>query len=443
MSGKLLMGTAMLFIAGQTFALNTDIKGFFATKSGAEKKLPANEIYPRGRLFPFSFYSIGGGTVKRRNDLLPEKERIADQKQIISCGVTMIGPQYELNEQIIADAKKFKVKAVYTVEGEVDGQKITHKFFDELNKKKGKLDMAKARKSIAAIVKKVGGDPTVAWWNFTPEETRYWYKQEFAYLKMACETIRKFDPLKRPIFMYDPGHVNGKRMAKTGKYLDVIGKGMYTNYSRMKDQRVYCRWSIEQELDAIKRIGKAGKVPIAVPEMFKQPKPGEIKKIESWVRHDVYCAMVAGAKGVLVFSASKRPKFAARMAYLKVYMQVCRELQGELGQVFLFGKRKKDLTLSVIDGPETINFKYHKFKAVYPSVSMANIAWKNSRYVVLVNSSDKQVEAMLDGLVYGSGVTVQNLFDKKDNFTAPEGQVELEFKPLEVKAFRIYHNTEK
>ncbi len=247
--------------------------------------------------------------MKKRGDLLPENERLADQQQIIKSGVTMIGPQYELNDQIITDAKKYRVKAVYTIVGKVDGKTIDHKFFNELNKNKGVLDLEKARKSIAAIVKKIGADPTVAWWNFTPEETRYWFKQEFAYLKMACETIRKNDPLKRPIFMYDPGHVNGKRMAKTGKYLDILGKGMYVNYSRLKDQRVYCRWSIEQELDAIKRVGRTGMVPVAVPEMFQQPKPEELKLIETWVRHDVYCAMVAGAKGVLVFSASKRPNF--------------------------------------------------------------------------------------------------------------------------------------
>ncbi len=118
-------------------------------------------------------------------------------------------------------------------------------------------------------------------------------------------------------------------------------------------------------------------------------------------------------------------------------------MRGELGQAFLFGQTKKDLTLSITDGPENIEFKFHKFKEKYPSVGFANLAWNNSRYVVMVNSTGKKIEAMLDGLVYGSVVTVQNLFDTKDKFTAPEGQVELEFKPYEVKAFRIYGNLQR
>ncbi len=53
---KNVSGITLMAIAVQASALNTDIKGFFSTAPGPEKNLPADEVYPRGRLFPFSFY---------------------------------------------------------------------------------------------------------------------------------------------------------------------------------------------------------------------------------------------------------------------------------------------------------------------------------------------------------------------------------------------------
>ena len=157
----------------------------------------------------------------------------------------------------------------------------------------------------------------------------------------------------------------------------------------------------------------------------KNPKMLEISKLKGKFRCDVYCALIGGAKKILVFSADKKNKD---------YLRINREVNGKLklGRVFLFGKAKSDISLKIIDGPEKINNKY-------PSVLMANIAYKNSRYIFLVNSSSQTVELIVGGLVYGSGVTVQDIFLAEDKFTAPEGDFEVEIKSLEVKAFKIYN----
>jgi hypothetical protein len=175
--------------------------------------------------------------------------------------------------------------------------------------------------------------------------------------------------------------------------------------------------------------------------MFQQPANGELSQINTWARHDAYAALIAGAKGIVIFSASRRPKFPARTEYLKSYLQICKELTGKLnlGQIFLFGERRKDISISILDGPETVALKGRRINKKYPSISMANIAYKNCRYVFLVNSSNKPVEAVVGGLVYGSGITVQDVFDPKQKFTAPEGDFEVELKPLEVKAYRIFN----
>ena len=419
-------------------ANNTDTATFFKTTVGIKQQLSADKVYPRGTKFPFSFYSIGGGSEKKRGEKLPANKRIADQQQLVDCGITMIGPQYELNDIVLADAKKFNLHAIYTIFPKINGEIVNIPYFNKLRKSRTVFDMQQAQQQITSIVKKVAANHSIGWWDITPEELRHWFKNEMKYLKMACQTIRQNDPLKRPIFMYQPGHRPAKELAKTSKYLDIIGKGMYPNYSGLKTQRIFCRWTIEQELEAIKILGGKGKIPIAVPEMFQQPSATDMAKIPLWVRHDVYCALVAGAKGVVVFSASKRAKFKARTKYLTAYMQVCRELQGDLGQAFLFGQRKDDLTVSVIDGPENVTLKFLKKVKTYPAVSMVNIAWKNSRYVVLVNSAEAAVEVMVDDLVYGRGVTVMDL-NTKDKFTAPEANFRVDLPALGVKLFKIYN----
>ena len=438
---SLLLLSLGVFISCQ--AVNTDTKAFFATDDNVVKKYAVDKVYPQGQLFPFSFYSTGGGSEKKRGQLLPEEMRVADQKKITASGVTMIGPQYELDKWILQDAKKFNVKAIYTLKLKIGEQKIDKRYLRRLYKMRKKLDTAKVREAVRKEIARVGDNDSIAWWNITPEELRFWRKPEMDFLKTVAQAVHDFDKKKRPVYLYDPGHVDARRMARSGKFTDIIGKGMYTNYSKMKNKRIFCRWSIEQELEAIKLIGDNNKVPIAVVEMFQQPPAKEIHLIESWARHDIYCAIATGAKGVLVFSASRRPRFPAREKYLDAYLEICRELQGELGQAVLFGKRKKDLTIDIISGPQSIKCKFytHPEKDYFP-ISFANIAYKNSRYLIMVNSADKPVEAILDGLVYGCGITVQDVFDKTKRFTAPEGQIQLNFKPLQVIVHKISNTGE-
>lgn len=440
---KIVIMLSALFTAAGCSGLNTDVKKFFSTGADPAAALPADRIYPSGQLFPFSFYSTGGGSEQKRGELLPEAEIQSGQREIIDAGATMIGPQYELNDRIIADAARCHVKAVYTIIPVIDGRQVTKEYLKELKANKTPLDVEKLRQSVTGIVSKAAGSKEIAWWDITPEELRPWEPAEVLLLKTATDAVKQADPEKRPVFMYYPGHYNGKTMSKLAVYLDIIGKGMYTNYSGMKNSRSWCRWTIEQEIEAIKLSGNKTAIPVAITEMFQQPPADEVKLIDSWVRHDVYSALIAGAKGVLVFSASKRPDFAAGKQYLNAYLKVCRELNGpmKLGRVFLFGTPMNDITLTITDGPQTVPFKYKTagVDIVYPAASMANIAYNGSRYVFLVNSSDKQIDAVVGGLVYGSGVTIEDLFAGNEKFTAPEGDFSIKLEPLEAKAFRIYN----
>ncbi len=431
--------------AFHAFSVDNDMERFFAGPRSGDIRLPADQVYPQGRLFPFSFYSTGGGSVTRRGVLLPEAERLADQDKILKGGVTLVGPQYELNDISLKEASRYGFKLIYSICPEIDGKAVNRQFFLELAKNRQTFCEDKMSRAIAEKVRNAASCKEIAWWDITPEELRYWMPEEIRYLKLAKKVIQENDPLKRPAFMYEPGHRDAAALAKLLPYQDLCIKGSYLNYSGMKKRRVWARYSMEQQMEAICLAGLPQIVPIALPEMFQQPETGDRKRIPLWVRHDVYAMLVAGAKGVLVFSASKRPDFTAREEYLNAYLEVCRELTGplNLGQVFLFGRSCRDLELTVLEGPKEIVLKNRTLQKTYPSVAMANLSYDGSRYVILVNSSEQPVKVIVSGLVYGSGVTVKSLLDHAEEFTAPEGDFDVELGGLEVVVLKIFNQLKK
>ncbi len=431
----------LLAAAGAVSAQNTDTAKFFGRgPTDADIKLPADKVYPTGRLFPFSFYSTGGGSENKRGELLPPEQKEKDMKEIVDAGASLIGPQYELNDQVVADAKKYHVGAIMTVRGIFNGEKITKQFF----RTNTPLDPKKMAEETAPVIRELAKNPEIAFWDVTPEERRYWKKRDVLYLQTMYEVIKANDPLKRPVFMYEPGHRGGETLAKLLPYQDISAKGTYTSYSGFKTQRVWVRYSIEQETHAIKTAALGRPiVPFLLPEMFRDVPENEYPQIESWVRHDVYCGIANGARGVMVFSASRRPKFAARPKYLAAYLRVCRELsrRSELSQAILFGKPTSDLEVTLTSGPEKIPLKRNKIDTAYPPLSVAQFLWNGARYVLVVNSADQPVKAVVDNLVYGSGITVKNLLSLKNEpeFTAPEGNFEIKLAPYEAACYKIWN----
>ncbi len=441
-----------LLIALTLFSLCSfavDKETFFKGPTEIPKDLPANELYPKGQLFPFGFYSFGGGSDTKRGVMLTEEERHADQDYMTQNGnITLIGPGYELNDLIIADAKRSKLKCAYTMYSlgkqrfMVDGLDLGSKAgIEQLGKEKKQPNWEHIRAEIASVIKAVGNNPEIAVWNIVPEEVRPWRKTELAILQFVAKTVKELDPLKRPVALYLPNHYGAGTMKSFFPPLDISWRGMYVNYAGKKEARVWARWCIEQQLEAIKDA--PGTVCWALPEMFQTPKfPEDAAKIPTWVRHDIYVALAAGAKGVLIFSASRRANFAeTRQIYLDAYLKVSRELNGPmaLAQIYMFGERRDDLTLSITEGPESLHFNNHKTEAERPSLCMANIAWKNARYLTIVNSANEAVTAVLDGLPYGSDVGIEEVLAEKPEFMViPEGNTELEFKPLEVKILKVY-----
>ena len=385
---------------------------FFRPSKKISEHYESDKIYPQGKIFPYSGFSLN--------------------KQVLKGNFTIAGPVYTDNNEFLKEAESSGKKAIYSIRAE----NVTHKVLEETQE----IDFDKITKSIKKQVSSVAGNRTIAWWYLTPEELRHWKKNELKYLETATRAVRESDPLKRPVWMYDPGHRNASSLARTCKYLDICGKGMYVNYSEFKDSRIFCRWTIEQEIEAIK-ISNPAAIPIAVPEMFQEPEPENVKLIPSWVRHDVYSSLIAGAKGIVIFSFANRKGFKSHDIYFTEYARTADELCGEmnLGQVFLFGEKRNDISLKITEGPEDLPFFFKaagmKSPAEYPSINIFNAAFGNERYLFLVSSANTQVTVEISG--FPENIAIYDIFNKEHIEISDKECMKITFKPLEVKAFKF------
>lgn len=386
---------------------------FYEPGPSAPESLPADKLYPQGQVFPFGGFSG-----------IPERDRTA--------GFNTYGPLYGHPQDFLEQARKNGLFAIYHVGIEMN-------FLERNGEPKRILSQQEIKEEIARQVSAVADNETIAWWYLSPEELRYWHDDEMAYLEAATEAIRENDPLKRPIWMYEPNHRNVEALMKTNQYLDIVGKGVYVNHSKQKHNRIWGRWSMEQEVAAVDGLG-GNRVPILVPEMFVDPEPGERELISRWVRHDIYLGMVNGAKGVMIFSLFKRANFSTFPEYYLAYSAVARELTGQpqLGKVFLFGERRDDVALVT---PEDVPMIAPQMgvggmteEVAYQPVCMANIAYGPDRYLFLVNSAETPVPVALEG------IPADALFSNALNGEATSMEprpVSLTLAPLEVVAWKI------
>ena len=85
------------------------------------------------------------------------------------------------------------------------------------------------------------------------------------------------------------------------------------------------------------------------------------------------------------------------------------------------------------------SYAHHNAKTEMPSLAIANIAWKNARYVTIVNSSNENVSVIMDGLPYGSDMGYENVFDAKPEFlVVAEGNTQIDLEPLEVRLLKVH-----
>lgn len=426
----------------------TTMQAFFEPAADRASEWPVDRIYPQGRLLGFSLYSVGGGAHPLTADGQQLPAAIAKDQQVVAAtarikadGFTMMGPQYELNHRVIQDAESAGIKCIYTVGDDERGRAWTSFIHD----RNVDFDPAEVEARAKAAVEAVAHHETIAWWNITPEEMRYWRASEMQYMAAMYRGVKAGDPLKRPVMMYEPNNRGAEALSRTLPFQDITGKGIYANYANQRDTRgPWIRWSIEQELEAMKIANRPDTLPLAIPEMFQQP-PAELAHLAGdWARHDTYLALICGARGVVVFSMRIRPGFDAHEAYYQGFASVARELNGplNLGQIFLFGEPRSDFDIRVIEGPETLTLE-DNFGAklggpvAYPTVSWFDAQYGADRYLFAVNSASVPVKTLIDGLPPGEVRAADALNPQGEAVVITTGRFQTTFTPLQVRAWRF------
>ncbi len=427
-------------------SVSPSLQEFFRPAPAASKTLPPDELYPQGRLLLYSLYSVG----------TPELEKSK------ADGFTAIGPYYGdmKRNRVIEKARQQKVKCLYTIGRTIaipdsktlyaQGMRIpggTNRNYSSLrrldNTKTGKINRGEyeqtarsIRQKVIAEVKAVASHREIAIWYVGHEELRFWRKNEMFWLSNVSSAIHSADPLHRPVMMYEPNHRNASALAHTVVYLDFCSKGMYCNSVGFKENRIWIRWSVEQEITAIKQANPSA-IPIAVLWMAHDPdNPKDISRIKKWCRHDVYLSLISGAKGILIWSGYNRRKGFKNTFkdYYQGYASAARELNGQLNlaRVFLFGQKRNDIKIDIISGPAVLKLDYDKKVHTYQSVNYYNAAYKNKRYLFLVNSSNSPVTVMLSNLPT-SGINCRNILEKNNILNIQKGSCKTTLPALGVK----------
>jgi hypothetical protein len=367
--------------------------------STAAEILPADGFYPRGRKMVFAGYSGK-----------PERD--------LAHGFTVAGPFYGNQgpplEQCFSNG--WPVIAHVGVRGG----------FTDKHPVKYKVDEPTLRQDIETQVKALSDRKEIIWWGVRPEELRPWVGEEMNYLAIVTDTIRRTDPQRRPIFHYNPNHRNAGSLGPIARYVDVLAKGCYVNYTGRKRNRAWIRWSVEQEIDAIRATGRSDMIPIVMPEFFRDPEPDEDEEIRAWVRHDVYLGLASGAKGVIVYSLFNRAMVARswRLWY-DAYAECGRELNGGRGlaQVFLFGERRSDLVVKLVRGESvtkvTLGGKAETSTTTakeraeretdVPAWTAVEYAFGQDRWLFVVNSGNSPAAVTVAG--WAKGTRASNAFD--------------------------------
>lgn len=342
-------------------------------------------VYPRGTTFPFMGYSG-----------IPDRD--------VTHGFSVAGPDYAADQEArLAAAEAAGMSYPFKVGLDMN-------FHAKPPDRPLALTPAEIRERIMIQVAGVAHRKSICWWYLTPEELRPWRKNEMQYLAAATEAIRAADPLDRPVWMYEPNHRDAASLEITGRHLDIIGKGFYTNLAGYRDHRVWVRWSMEQQtraIDALAKLDGRRRVPIVMPELCADPEdPADDHLIPRWTRHDVYLGLMTGGKGVAIWSLFPRGEVRRTWRiWYDSYAHVATELTGplQLGQVFLHGREDDLLQVSILDGPKelpltkgarnrletntTSETEKQAAPVTYPALCVRQLEHEGATYVFLCNSS--------------------------------------------------------
>lgn len=407
------------------------LAAFYDSGVAEPADLPADGIYPRGKKLAFMGYS-------------------GDPARDLANGFTVAGPVYGDQLPYLDRCAAHGWPVVAHI-----GPKVT---FRDGDPAKYKPDPTVLRELVRQEVAALAPRREIIWWAIHPEELRPWRKEEMLYLETVAAAIRETDPQDRPIFLYNPNNRDAGSLEPIARHVDVVAKGCYVNLSGKKRDRVWVRWSVEQELAAIQAAGsRPGSFALVMPELCKDPEPGEEKEIRAWVRHDVYLGLIAGARGVKIWSLFKRREVKNTwQIWYDAYAECARELNGEpaLARVLLFGRPEDDFHVAPVDGaqaesplklggtmePETSSPEESREREIAaPTWTAREFAFGQSRYLFIVHSGNEPAAFHISG--WPTGSIARSAFDNKPIDLMDGKPLRLDLPPYGVAALRFQAST--
>lgn len=361
---------------------------FYGVPPDPGASLPADGVYPRGRRLAFMGYS-------------------GDPARDKAAGFSAAGPFYTQEDAGLEEAFAAGLPAVVHV-GAEDG-----------------LDAAAGAAAAAARVRTLAGKP-VLWWAVRPEELRPWRGQEMAYLAAVSSAATAADPLRRPVYLYNPNDREPQWLERVAPYVDVLAKGGYVNHMGHKRDRAWIGRGVRELRAASAKAGRPGQLVLVMPELAADPEPSEDGEVESWARHDVYRGLVDGAKGVLIWSLFRRPEAARTWElWYRAYARCARELgAGGLGEVFLFGAPRRDLAVT---------------PAAPGELAWAEYAYGRARWLFVVNSGNGPAALSLSG--WPAGSAAEDAFTRERRELPASGPLALELPAYGVAGLRLSQRT--
>ncbi len=389
------------------------VVALFGIVAGTLEVRGAEPIYPVGKRFPLLLYSI---------------HTVEEMKEVEGAGWN-VAHRYSFDAAFFEVVEKADWLCVPHLNGRVEAEAPAKPRVQPADGKKGRGTAANAEEANATGQKKTArlrlrteeevradiaayaAHDCVAWWDF-PEEQRWWRRDEYQVVKNLSAWTRKYDPAKRPNYMYLPGHYRADAVAKYVPYLDIIGAGTYTEYSHQP--RAWVRWRTEETIRGIRlagcRIGAdylAGeKVPIGIPMLFSGglDKADPITPVGAY--HDFWSCIASGAKGIFLFSFWHRrdlPLYAK--TWEDGYNRAARNLYAVPGldQAILYGE-DVPLRVAVTKGsPRTPTFRPYGVDEdiSLPSVNVLGKKHDGRLYIVAVSSRERPVTARVESLPEG------------------------------------------
>lgn len=429
-----LLRRAFVLAAGIVFSTaDLNAAEFFRPGPSAPSSLPSRGIFPQGKVMHIGGYSPAGTPIKELGGVVPIE--LASQS-----GFTVAGPYYAsfagaraMLERAAAlgmhVAVQLQVPPSLAFQGDEAKDSLRLR-----GPRMAVLPEAELRAWVQKDMNQYLNHPVlgtaVSCWAVSPEELRWWMKEELAYEKKFLKAANDFDPQHRPVYMYEPNHRDTNALLKTGPGQGFVLEGAYVHSFGWDVRRALrINWAMDQVTSAAaqdKRVVVPGlQLSQDMPGLSAQDlqsDPGARTRLRRLLRHDVYLAICRGAQGFQVWSLHhSRPKLTTYLELMNGYGEVFRELTSaplNLQEPILFGERRDDISTSVVKGPAYVRaaLKQGKLEAVegkiniqgdrWPSVRFANIAYENYRVLILVNSSDQSVQVSLAGIPDQARVSV-------------------------------------